>query len=183
MTVHSRATFMKHQSCHLFALSLINTHKRREDFTAENINNILRESDKIGLSIYKSIHKTLHKAGTYLTLMPEHYWGCQGLFPVLSNGTERQSCCAVLNFWLPTCVLVPAQAKRLRGAMGCGGVLSTTPDGNPTGMFFICPPCPSLLPWSLHEKWNRRAQPSWHQRFLEYQQDFVEGCFLLCCIP
>lgn len=63
---------MKHESCHLFVLSLINTHKRREDFTAENINNVLRESGKIGLSIYKSIHKTLHEAGTYLTLMPEH---------------------------------------------------------------------------------------------------------------
>lgn len=80
---------MKHESYHLFALSLINTHKRREDFTAENINNVLRESGKIGLSIYKSIHKILHKAGTYLTLMPEHYCGRQELFSVMCNGTEQ----------------------------------------------------------------------------------------------
>lgn len=146
---------MKHQSCHLFALSLINTHKRREDFTAENINNVLRESGRIGLSIYKSIHKTLHKAGTYLTLMPEHYWECQGLFSVLSDGTERKSCCAVLNFWFPTCVLVPAQAKRLHGVMGYGGVLGTTPDGNPPRMFSSALPALSaalITAWEVKQK-------------------------------
>lgn len=110
MTVHSRATLTKHKSCHLFALSLINTHKRREDFTAENINNVLKETRKIGLSIYESIHKNLHKAATYLTLLPEHYCGCKELFSVMCDGTERGSWCAALAFWFSMCMLVLAQA-------------------------------------------------------------------------
>lgn len=70
-----QTTLTEHVSCHLFALSLISAHIKWGDFTAEYINNILKESGKIGLSIYKSIHKILHKAGTYLTLMPEHDCG------------------------------------------------------------------------------------------------------------
>lgn len=122
MAVLSRANLTKHESCHLFALSLINTQKRREDFTAENINNVLRKTGKIGLSIYKSIHKILHKAGTYLSLIPEHCCRRKELFSVMCDGTEQQSRrAALISGFLCVCSSQHEPCGFIR-AVGCGDV-------------------------------------------------------------
>lgn len=85
--------------------------------------------------------------------IPEVVKGCS-LCCVMAQRGKAVLLCWVSGF--PR-VLVPAQAKRLHGVMGCGGVLSTAPDGNPTGIFFICLPAPPGCPDRCTQKWNRRA--------------------------
>lgn len=71
-----------------------------------------------------------------------------------------------------------------RGSMGSWAVEASWASllmGIPQGYCSSALPAPLCCPDCCTEE-TEELRPSWHQHFLEYQ-DFVELCYLLCCIP